>query len=194
MVPAKAPDSVPAWVRADSNLSGPSASIPFRFRKNLLIVQFRQEATQVERQAAVDLVSGSVVGGSGNDIYLVRVADPGGGSALVQASKRLQEAPDRVPACSPPIRASGASRYIPMRFLRNIVGVQFTSDATASQRQTAIDLIQGRVIGGPRAAGIYLVRVEDPGDGSGIMKAVERLEALPSVAGATPDLATTPND
>ncbi|MBA3759226.1 MAG: hypothetical protein H0X07_01700 [Gemmatimonadales bacterium] len=194
MVPAKAPASVPAWVRADSNLSGPSASIPFRFRKNLLIVQFRQEATQVERQAAVDLVSDSVVGGSGNDIYLVRVADPGGGSALVQASKRLQEAPDRVPAW-----LSADSSFRGLTVHPDAVSPEHrrgsvTSDATASQRQTAIDLIQGRVIGGPRAAGIYLVRVEDPGDGSGIMKAVERLEALPSVAGATPDLATTPND
>jgi len=79
-------------------------------------------------------------------------------------------------------------------FATLIVGVQFTSDATASQRQSAIDLISGRFIGGHRAAGIYLVRVEDPGDGSSIMRAVERLEALPFVAGATPDLATTPND
>jgi hypothetical protein len=96
-VPAEAPDSVPAWVRADSNLTGPSAYIPVKFRKNILVVQFRREATQPQRQAAVDLVAGTVVGGhnrgSGNGIYLVRVADPGDGSRLVHAGKQLQALP-----------------------------------------------------------------------------------------------------
>jgi hypothetical protein len=105
------------------------------------------------------------------------------------------EAPDSVPAW---LRSdssfAGPTQYIPLRFTRNILGLQFKSDATQSQRQAAVDMISGRVIGGYRAAGIYLVWVEDPGDGSGIMPAVERLESLPFVSGATPDLATTPNE
>lgn len=99
-VPAEAPDTVPAWVRADSNLTGPSEYIPVRFRKNLLIVQFDHEATQVDRQAAIDLVTGTVVGGGGGGIYLVRVTDPGDGSDLVKAGKRLETLP-QVLAASP---------------------------------------------------------------------------------------------
>lgn len=106
VVPAQAPDSVPAWVRADSNLSGPSAHIPVKFRKNLLVVQFRREATQAQRQAAIDLISGTVVGGdnggAGNGIYLVRVADPGDGSELVRAGQRLQALP-QIFAASPDV-------------------------------------------------------------------------------------------
>ena len=86
-VPAQAPDSVPAWVRADSNLAGPSAHIPVRFRKNLLVVQFQRQATQAERQAAIDLVAGTVVGGGGGGsggIYLVRVPGPGDGPASLK--------------------------------------------------------------------------------------------------------------
>ena len=104
-VPAEAPDTVPAWVRADSNMTGPSASIPVRFRKNLLIVQFEQEATQVERQAAIDLVAGTVVGGGGGGIYLVGVTDPGDGSELVKAGKRLEALP-QVLAASPDLEMS----------------------------------------------------------------------------------------
>jgi hypothetical protein len=92
-VPAEAPDSVPGWVRADSNMTGPSASIPVRFRKNLLIVQFDRKATQAERQAAIDLVAGTVVGGGGGTIYLVRITDPGDGSEMVKAGKRLETLP-----------------------------------------------------------------------------------------------------
>lgn len=97
VVPAEAPDSVPAWVRADSNFAAPSAYIPVRFRRNILVVHFRRTATQAERQAALDLVSGTVVGGhsgrTGNGFYIVRVADPGDGSRLVEASDQLDALP-----------------------------------------------------------------------------------------------------
>ena len=97
VVPAVAPDSVPTWVRADSNLTGPSAYVPIRFRKNILVVHFWREATQAQRQVAIDLISGTVVGGAGgrtgNGFYLVRVADPGDGSVLVRASDRLKRLP-----------------------------------------------------------------------------------------------------
>jgi len=96
VVPAEAPDSVPAWVRQDS-LAGPSAYIPIRFRKNILVVHFRREATQAQRQEAIDLISGTVVGGinrgTGNGMYLVRVPDPGDGSVLVRASDQLHRLP-----------------------------------------------------------------------------------------------------
>lgn len=95
--PAQTPDSVPAWVRADSNFAGPSAYIPVKFRKTILGIRFRREATQAQRHAAIDLVSGTVVvglnGGNGNGLYLVRVAERGDGSVLVRASKQLQALP-----------------------------------------------------------------------------------------------------
>jgi len=106
VVPAEAPDSVPAWVRADSNFTGPSAHIPIKFRNNILVVHFRREATQAQRQFAIHLISGVVVGGSnggtGNGMYLVRVADPGDGSVLVRASEHLKRLP-YVSAASPDI-------------------------------------------------------------------------------------------
>lgn len=96
IVPAAAPDTVPSWVRVDP-LIGPSAYIPVKFRRNILVVHFRREATQTQRQAAIDMISGTVVGGTnrntGNGFYLIRVADPGDGSGLVRAAERLKGFP-----------------------------------------------------------------------------------------------------
>lgn len=104
------------------------------------------------------------------------------------------QAPDTAPAwLDADSSFTGPTRYIPVRFIRNIVGLQFRDSATQAQRQYAIALVSGKVIGGYRTAGIYLVQVEDSGDGSGIMRAIERLESLPFVSGATPDIATSPD-
>jgi hypothetical protein len=94
VVPAEAPDTVPSWARADSSLLGPSQYISARFIRNIVVLQFRKEATQPERQQAVDLVSGKVIGGyRSTGIYLVQVADPGDGSVIVRAAERLTALP-----------------------------------------------------------------------------------------------------
>ena len=102
-MPVQAPDSIPAWAQEDSNTARPSRFIHAVFRKSILIVQFRPGATQKERQAAIDLVSGTVVGGYGAaGIYMVRISDPGDGSRLVGAAGQLEALP-QVMVASPDI-------------------------------------------------------------------------------------------
>jgi probable HAF family extracellular repeat protein len=64
-VPAAVPDSVPAWVKADS---GYARDVPgfggALVSRSVVWVYFRTNATQQERQAAVDAVAGEVVGGA----------------------------------------------------------------------------------------------------------------------------------
>jgi hypothetical protein len=97
-------------------------------------------------------------------------------------------APDSVPAwLRSDSSVAGPSRYIPAKFARNIVAIRFRAEATPAERRAAIDLVDGRLIGGDRESGVYLVRVNDPGDGSVIERAAERLRALPYVVLAIPN-------
>ena len=61
-VPPTAPDTVPAWVYAPTNLArDPSAS--YDYYADVIIVAFKATATQAARQAVIDSISGTVVGG-----------------------------------------------------------------------------------------------------------------------------------
>jgi len=96
-VAAMPPDSVPDWLSADSSAIGPTDSIGFSFTKNAAIVVFEEGATLAERQLAVALVGGRVVGGRpslhGAGDYLVWLPDDGSGSQLVTATRRLRALP-----------------------------------------------------------------------------------------------------
>jgi subtilisin family serine protease len=95
-VPAQAPDTIPAWVYQPENIDSNTVSIQSSFVKNILIVQFRDGATQAERQAAVDTVRGLVVGGEryqGEGLYYISVADTTGGAALVAGAALLDSLP-----------------------------------------------------------------------------------------------------
>lgn len=76
-VPVIAPDTTPAWVN-----SGDSIDATGQFVKNVVMVMFADGATQAQRQAAVDLVGATVIGGIrvpiAEGIYLLYV--PGAGS------------------------------------------------------------------------------------------------------------------
>lgn len=93
VVPAEPPDTLPAWVYADSNIvsGSPYSSAPFL--RDIIVVTFRPSATQAERQAAIDLVGGVVVGGArspgAEGDYYVRVATGDRGRTLVETAKRL---------------------------------------------------------------------------------------------------------
>jgi hypothetical protein len=220
-VSAIPPDTLPAWFGHDSSWANVFLKhiIAVRFDSSATIADRRRAIESVCGR----VVGGWHLAGPSEDIYAVQVADGGDPRRLDEFIARIRvqprvasasmetliswqdvtTAPARVPAEAPDTvpawvvadsTQTGPTRYIPVRFTKNIIGVQFKSDATSSQRQSAIDAVFGRVIGGYRAAGIYLVWVQDPGDGSGIIGAVERLESLPFVAGATPDMATQPND
>ena len=96
-------------------------------------------------------------------------------------------APDSVPAWVLADSSFAApTRYTGLKFSKNIVRLRFRSEGTPAERRSAIELVSGRVVGGYRAPGIFLVRVADPGDGSGIERAAERLRALPFVSVAGP--------
>lgn len=82
------------------------------------------------------------------------------------------------------------SSYMSGTFVRNIVVILFTPGATQAQRQEAIDLIAGQVVGGNRTmptGGEYFIRIEDDGTAAALFRAIERLEALPQVEYAVPE-------
>lgn len=83
VVPAQPPDSVPISLYVASNFITDSTRLSVPFLKDIVDVLFTQGATQNQKQAAIDQVRGSVVGGirfaNGNGYYVVQV--PGDGSA-----------------------------------------------------------------------------------------------------------------
>jgi hypothetical protein len=92
------PDSIPAWVHADSNLASPTAMGAGNFTKRIVKVRFRPSATLADRQLAIASVNGTVVGGKLppdgiGGYYLVQVADDGTGSGILTAAKRLTAQP-----------------------------------------------------------------------------------------------------
>jgi len=92
------PDTIPAWVHADSNLAASTASASGNFTKRIVKVRFRSTASLADRQLAIAYANGIVVGGkrSADGIggyYLVQVADDGTGSAILSAAKRLTSLP-----------------------------------------------------------------------------------------------------
>jgi len=71
------PDTIPAWIRADTNIAPPTDSSPGHYAKRVVIVVFRPTATLADRQLAIALVNGVVVGG-------IRTADGSLGSYYVK--------------------------------------------------------------------------------------------------------------
>jgi hypothetical protein len=93
MVPVEAPDTLPAWIYADSSIVSGSPYFPKPFLRDIIVVTFRPSAGQAERQAAIDLVGGVVVGGTRNPgaegDYYVKVAAGNSGKMLLETAKRL---------------------------------------------------------------------------------------------------------
>lgn len=88
------PDTIPAWVHSDTNFT---ANGP-RFTKRIVKVAFRPTATLADRQLAVALVNGVVVGGrhtrdGSSGVYYVKVTDDGSGSGILAASTTLTALP-----------------------------------------------------------------------------------------------------
>lgn len=106
-VPALPPDSVPRalWdkLHAPENMirSSPEWGVPFP--RNLIVLAFKEDATQSERQQAVDAVGGEVIGGEHVDrggYYYVRIRSDGTGEALFRAITKLKTFP-KVDLASP---------------------------------------------------------------------------------------------
>lgn len=80
-VPAAAPDSVPPSLYDPANRVTDSPRMAGTFLRDVVVVEFRPDATREERQAAVDRVGGRVVGGfriagEAEGLYFVRLAPP----------------------------------------------------------------------------------------------------------------------
>jgi hypothetical protein len=75
-------------------------------------------------------------------------------------------------------------------FPRDVLWVWFQDAATQPERQAAIDLIHGIVIGGQpvRPGGIYYVRIHADGTTGPLQRAIATLKALPQIRLATVDL------
>jgi hypothetical protein len=75
-------------------------------------------------------------------------------------------------------------------FPRNLIVVLFQTGATLTERQEALALINGEVVGGSRhgTSGTYYIRVEDHGTADPLFAAIAKLETLPQVAVAIPDI------
>jgi hypothetical protein len=90
-VPAVSPDSEPAWLAADSALSQSG------YWKRIVLVSFRASATQGQRQAAIDRIGGSVVGGirgvGPDGFYIVYIPKAETSVALGEAIARLKTLP-----------------------------------------------------------------------------------------------------
>lgn len=84
------------------------------------------------------------------------------------------------------------SACITGKMLRGIVVVRFEPGTPQSERQEAIDLIDGRVVGGVNSRkdteGWYYVQVEDDPEGQILCDAIETLNALPQVGYAREEL------
>lgn len=99
--------------------------------------------------------------------------------------------PDTIPeALYAAPNVESASDLMSGTFLRNVVVVMFREDATQAQKETAVRLVQGEVVGGYRyfeGDGKYYVRIPHDGTAGPLLAALDRLEALPQVEGVGPE-------
>ena len=84
------------------------------------------------------------------------------------------------------------------RLVKDVVAIRFTSAATREERQAAVDVIQGEVVGGyrpsPDMEGSYFVRIDDDGTGLQMRAAVDTLMKLPTVATIKPEYLWLPSE
>ncbi|HEU0300505.1 MAG TPA: S8 family serine peptidase [Longimicrobium sp.] len=101
-VPSAAPDGVPDWVYAPANISTNLPQLSGTYLRQFVTVMFAPGTPQDERQAAVNAVGGTVVGGrrlpEGDGMYYVQLADDGTAAPLVKAMDRLEGLPQVIGA------------------------------------------------------------------------------------------------
>ncbi|MBA4160371.1 MAG: S8 family serine peptidase, partial [Gemmatimonadetes bacterium] len=96
-VPPQAPDTLPAGLYDESTIRHNSVCIASPVLKDIIVLRFRPGTPQEQRQAAVDLVQGEVIGGRRpTDLegqYYIRTPDDGTGERLCQAIDQLRALP-----------------------------------------------------------------------------------------------------
>ena len=250
VVPAQAPDSISSalWdsLTAPANLITDAPHLHGTWARNVMIISFKTAATQADRQAAIALIHGEVVGGRampmGERQYIVRIpyALPGDSLSgpVLRAFKTLMDHPavvaayplgmtnfnvlhgrgaassldsqrntPTVPAHAPDSISSVLwdSLIAPAnimtdppgmrgRWARNVMMITFKRTATRAERQAAIELIHGEVVGGNPPFGDdgeYIVRIPyatAPSDSlSGpVLRAFLALRGNPAIVAAYP--------
>lgn len=91
-VPETVPEGIPAWVYDPANLANDdSPDMAGRFPRDVLLVRFNPGTPLEERQAAIDMVRGRVIGGIGvSQTYAVQVADEADSRPLFRAIRALE--------------------------------------------------------------------------------------------------------
>jgi subtilase family protein len=93
--PATAPDSVPTGYYAAANLVRNDARFSFAFFRDVVAVLFSPTTSVAERQAAVDSIGGTVVGGVRLDgvdgFYLIALPPDNQNDRVIDAAERLNE-------------------------------------------------------------------------------------------------------
>ena len=106
-------DSVRAAIYADENLIWGDPPFPNGTRRNVVLIGFHPEATQGERQQAIDLVQGEVLGGvriRTGGFYSVRVQTDGTADSLAGALEQLRGLSQVKPATPHPLGIVPAHR------------------------------------------------------------------------------------
>lgn len=115
---------------------------------------------------------------------------------------------NRVPAVAPDHIPDGFygstnimlhSPYFPISdmVVKNVVAVRFEPWASRDERQAAVDVIRGRVVGGHRLSGVegsYFIEIVDDGTGAMMSAAVDTLATLPTVANAGAEMLSLPEE
>jgi len=93
-VPSNAPDSVPAWLYDDSSQLRGANARGRHISKYTILVSFNYGTAQLLRQAAIDSVRGTVIGGYGPSVYyIVLVPSDSTGALLLAAEATLRRQP-----------------------------------------------------------------------------------------------------
>jgi hypothetical protein len=113
--------------------------------------------------------------------------------------------PDQAPDSIPPGFYNSAnvmvnSPYFALskRAVKGIVAVRFNETATRDERQAAVDMVGGTVVGGhrvnPAIEGSYFVQVTDDGSGAQVKAAIDALDVLPAVANVKAEYVWLPEE
>ena len=84
------------------------------------------------------------------------------------------------------------------RVVSDVLAIRFASSATRDERQAAVDVINGTVVGGhllsPAMEGTYFVRVADDGTGLQMSAAVDTLSRFPTIETVGPEYLWLPSE
>ena len=196
------------------------------YPRNIVLLYFRPGSTMDERQAALESVNATVIGGDGF-FYLAQLKDDGREELLWRALDRLATFP-QIELADPDVRGNIGPTYAVLRavpgepavpetaphgwlipmdsvdvlyslentivehprmsgpYPRSVVRIFFRPGTTTDEKQAALEWINATVIGGDGL--FYHAVLNDGGGEEALWRAVDRLESLPHVEYANPDI------